>query len=104
MHRIQGKCVITVLNRSDLVPGLKPGDLPPALGPVLEMSARQDNCIPKLRHRIRQVLGIIGFDLEKPICFTERQRHLLTEMQACSSPKQIQPIINAILNSALDPA
>jgi tRNA modification GTPase len=102
MHKLQGKCVITVLNKSDLSPKLKPRDLPLAMGPVLEMSAKQDIGIDRLKQEICQALGINGFNPESPVCFTDRQRDLLAELQARCTRKQIRHFMNAILNAPLN--
>jgi tRNA modification GTPase len=102
MHKLQGKCVITVLNKSDLSPTLKPGDLPRTMDPVLEISAKQEIGVDKLKQEIRQILGINGFKLETAICFTERQRDLLAELQARCTRKQIQHFVNAMLKAPLN--
>jgi tRNA modification GTPase len=102
MKTLQGKPVITVLNKADLSATLKPGDLSRAMDPVLKISAKQAIGIDALKQEIRRILGIHGFDLETAVCFTERQRDLLAELQACPTQEQIQYLVNALLNAPLN--
>jgi len=102
LQQLQGKPVITVLNKADLSPALKPTDLPRTMGSILEIRALQAIGIDTLKQEIRQVLGIPGFDLETAVCFTERQRDLLAELPTCCTRKQIRHHINAILNAPLN--
>lgn len=101
-QRLQGKCVITVLNKSDLLKADVTVDRPQGLGPVLAVSAKQGTGISSLRTCIGQTLGIVDFDPGMPVCFTERQRRLLAGTQACSNRKQILHIIDTLLNAVLE--
>jgi tRNA modification GTPase len=102
MHKIQDKCAISVLNKSDLAPASKPMHLPQTLGPVLEISAKQETGILALKQSIRQTLGIDGFHPDAPVCFTERQSHLLAEIQGACTKKQIRHIIDVLLNALIE--
>ena len=103
MGKIQGKCTISVLNKSDLAPAPTQTDSAQLLGPVLEISAKQETGITALKQSMRQTLGIDGFNPDAPVCFTERQRHLLAEIQgACTRRKQIRQVIDALLNAPIE--
>lgn len=95
MERMRGKCTLTVLNKSDLVSARGSPQ-------ALNISATQETGLSELKQRIRVALGITGFDPETPVCFTERQRHLLTEMLSCQSRRQVQQIIAALLHASLE--
>ena len=101
-HRLQGKCVITALNKSDLLKANETVDRPQGLGPVLEISAKQGTGISGLRQCVRQSLGVVDFDLNAPVCFTERQRCLLADIRACNTRKQIIDMIDTMLNAVLE--
>jgi len=102
MRKIQGKCTISVLNKSDLVPAPRAADSAQALGPVLAISAKQETGLCALKQSIRQTLGIDGFSPDAPVCFTERQRQLLAETQGACTRTQIRHIIDALLNAPIE--
>jgi tRNA modification GTPase len=98
LDRIAGKPVLAVLNKCDLPGRLDSSKLPGSLAERVEISAKLGTGIEKLLKKMSQVWGVSEFDLKTPICFTERQQNLLTELLRAESNQQAAAILRELLN------
>jgi len=101
IERIAGKKVLTVLNKSDLPAGFDAGKLPKTLTKTVQISAKFGTGIAELTEKIRQLLGVVRFDLKQPICITDRQKNLLTQLKNAKSKSKAHSIITELLNGEL---
>jgi tRNA modification GTPase len=101
IEKIAGKRILTVLNKSDLPAGFDAGKLPKALANTVQISAKLGTGIAELTEKIRQFLGVIGFDLKQPICITDRQKNLLEQLKNAKSKSKAHSLITELLNGRL---
>lgn len=92
------KQVITVLNKSDLPTQLDTARLPEFLPDPVRISAKDGMGIKRLTETIRQISGTADFDLRQPVCFTNRQEGLLTQLTNAKSKQQATSIIMELLD------
>jgi tRNA modification GTPase len=102
LEKIAGKRILTVLNKCDLPGRLDGSRLPRMPAERVEISAKLGTGIEKLLKKIPHVCGIDEFDLKTPVCFTERQQELLTELLKAESNQQAGSILRELLNGQLD--
>jgi len=93
LETLAGKCVLTVLNKSDLPPRLDPAAMPAGLGEPVRISAKQATGIDDLIAAIGCTLGIADLDPHTPIAFTPRQRALLERLASADAPSDPAAII-----------
>jgi len=98
LDRICDKQVITVLNKSDLPERFDTGRLPKFLSDLVRISAKEGTGIRHLTETIRQVCGTADFDLRQPVCFTDRQKGLHTQLTNAESKQQAASIIVDLLD------
>jgi len=101
LNKITEKRIITVLNKSDLPAKFDTTKLPENLANTVQISAKFGTGIEKLYEKIRQICGVIDFDLHTPVCFTPRQENLLKRLQKANSKQQAVSIITELLNASL---
>ena len=101
IDRICDKKVITVLNKSDLPTELEPGGLPGFLSEPVKISAKEGTGIESLTERIRRESGTANFDLRQPVCFTDRQTKLMTQLRDAKSKPQAISAITELLKGSL---
>jgi len=101
LHKIKIKKVLTVLNKSDLPARLDPDRLPPHLRQTVLVSAKFGTGIENLIKEIQQILAVSDFDLKTPICFTNRQKHLLEKLTTTTTTARAVSIITELLNARL---
>jgi tRNA modification GTPase len=102
LENIAEKKILTVLNKCDLPAKLDTGRLPDILGTNVQVSAKLSTGIENLLEEIRQICGVVDFDLKAPVCFTDRQRSLLQRLKKAKSKQQASSIITELLNGPLD--
>ena len=96
---IEGRKVALVLNKSDLGAELDPEELGLNFDGCVRISAREDLGIDELVERIRTVLGVADFDVNQPVCFTDRQRRLLRDLGQAKDKRQAKSLITELLNA-----
>jgi tRNA modification GTPase len=101
IDRICDKKVITVLNKSDLPTELESGGLPGFLSEPVKISAKEGTGIGSLTERIRRESGTTNFDLRHPVCFTDRQAKLITQLRDAKSKPQAISVITELLKGSL---
>ncbi len=90
--------VLTILNKSDLPRKLDESKLPKNIGRPLGISAKFGNGIEQLIQEIRDTLGVSGFNLQSPVCFTDRQQDLLRQLVNIKSKDRVAQLISELLN------
>lgn len=101
--RLADKKVLTVLNKSDLPARFDPAELPADLASnVVRISALLGTGLDTLAEKICEVAGVANFDLSRPVCFTTRQEHLLTQLSAADSQDTATAIITKLLSGQPD--
>jgi tRNA modification GTPase len=101
LEKNTGKLVLTILNKCDLQAKFDTIKLPEALSNLVRVSAREATGIEKMLEKVRQICGVVKFDLKAPVCFTERQENLLQQLQNVKSKQQAASIITELLNGKL---
>jgi tRNA modification GTPase len=101
LEKITGKLVLTVLNKCDLTVKFDAGNLPEALSDSMSISAKDGTGIENMLEKIRQVCGVVSFDLKTPVCFTLRQEELLRQIENTKSKQQVSSVITELLNGKL---
>jgi len=102
LEKITGKKIITVLNKSDLPIKFGAAKLPKSLAnSTVQISAKFGTGIETLLQKIKEVLGVVNFDLKQPVCFTTRQENLLMKLAGVKSKKRAVSIITELLNGAV---
>jgi len=99
-EKIMDKRVVTVLNKSDLPAGLDTKKLPKFLSNTVLTSAIEGSGIENLTEQIRQICGVVDFDLRTTVCFTDRQENLLKKLTTAKS-NQAASVITELLNGRL---
>ncbi len=97
LEKIAGKKILTILNKSDLPAEFDTDKLPKALATTVKISAKHNTGIEDLREKIRDLCGVIDFDLRTEVCITSRQENLLSELLGAKSKKQARLIITKLL-------
>ncbi len=90
--------VLTVINKSDLPARFDPAKLPTVLSKTVLISAKLGTGIEQLCTEIQRLAGVENFDLNRPICFTDRQEQLLTKLSAVKSKGAASSIITELLS------
>jgi tRNA modification GTPase len=96
IERISDKQVITVLNKSDLPARFSTGRLPKFLSEPVSISAKEGTGINHLTETIHRVTGTADFNLQQPVCFTDRQQNLLGQLTTSKSKQQATSIITEL--------
>jgi tRNA modification GTPase len=101
LEKISDKRVFTILNKCDLPAKLDVGQLPKALANSVSISAKEGIGIENMLEKLRQICGVVDFDLKAPVCFTLRQQNLMQQLQNTKSKQQATSIITELLNAPL---
>jgi tRNA modification GTPase len=101
LKKIAGKKIITILNKCDLPAKFDPAELPKTLADTIKISAKAGTGIENLLKKIRQLSGAADFDLQSPVCFTDRQKKLLQKLTSAKTKKLTRQIISGLLNGRL---
>jgi len=102
LKKIADKKVIAVLNKSDLPNKFDYSKLPKSLAnSTIQISAKLGTGIETLLQKIKEVLGVVNFDLRQAVCFTGRQEKLLKKLAGVKSKRQVASIITELLNGAV---
>jgi tRNA modification GTPase len=101
IEKITGKQVLTVLNKSDLPVGLDDSKLPKILENTVRISAKFETNIEDLTKKIRELTGVMDFNLHSAVCFTDRQGSILKQLKNAESKEQAASIITELLNGQL---
>lgn len=101
IEKITDKKIITVLNKSDLPCGLDTKELPEFLSNTVLTSAKEGTGIEELTEKIRLSCGVVDFDLQTAVCFTERQEKLLKKLAVTESRQQAASTITELLTGRL---
>jgi len=100
VEKIADRKVVTVLNKSDLPAGFNTKKLPKFLSNTVLTSAIEGSGIENLTEKIRQICGVVDFDLRTAVCFTDRQENLLKQLTTAKS-NQAASVITELLNGRL---
>ncbi len=100
-EKIAGKKILTILNKSDLPAEFDTKKLPKALAATVNISAKHNTGIEDLKQGVRNLCGVIEFDLRAEVCITGRQENLLSELLGAKSKKQARLIITELLNGRI---
>jgi len=101
LKKIADKKIITILNKCDLPTKFDPAELPKTLADTIKINAKAGTGIENLLKKIRQLSGAADFDLQSPVCFTERQKNLLQKLTSAKTKKLARQIISELLNAQL---
>jgi len=98
LDKIAGKQIITVLNKSDLPSKFDTSRLLATLSNTVQISAKKGTGIENLSDKIIKTVGTAYFDLQEPVCFTDRQEYLLKKLKDAEPKTQTASIITELLN------
>jgi len=101
LERIAGRKVLTILNKSDLPAGFDAADLPEILGQRVRLSAKTGLGIESLLEELPKTCGVDGFDLQRAVAFTTRQRNILKRLSKAGSKDQGRSIITELLSGTV---
>ena len=101
IERICDRQVITVLNKSDLPGQFDTGRLPKFLSEPVRISAKEGTGIKHLTETIRATCGTADFNLQQPVCFTNRQENLLRQLTTVESGHQAAVIVTELLSGQI---
>ena len=101
LKKIADKKIITILNKCDLSAKFDPAELPEALADTIKISAKAGTGIENLLKKIRRLSDAADFDLQSPVCFTDRQKNLLQKLTSAKTKKLARQIISGLLNARL---
>ena len=90
--------LLLVLNKLDLGQRLTKRDFDFDFAAGVRISAKTGDGIDGLLERIRRVLGIADFDLNAPVCFTQRQQELLQKLSKAKAKPRVESVITELLN------
>lgn len=97
-EELEGRRVLTVLNKSDLTSVLEAASLPPSLRNRVHVSAKLGTGIDELVRAIHQVCGLPGYDRLAPVAFTDRQRKGLERLRRAASVPEAAEIIEELIH------
>ena len=95
---IKHRQVIAALNKCDLPATLDVAALPPTLPQPARISAKTGAGVEHLVNAIVQICGPGDFDMQSPVCFTNRQKSLLRQLQDADSKEHAKQILHELLN------
>lgn len=101
LNLLHNKRTIIVLNKIDLAGRLKISDLPVSAKDAISISAKNEKSLDSLIAHIETTLGINTIHPEKPVCFTDRQTHLLQSLVNCADKQQARYLLNELLHGNL---
>jgi len=94
----KGKKILVVFNKLDLGQKEDVRQLDIDFATSTSISAKTGDRIELLLKKIREVLGISGFCLNKPVCFTQRQLELLKLLSNTKTRSLAEEILMQLLN------
>ena len=97
---LEGKNVLTVLNKSDLRSVLDAAALPDHLINQVTVSAKDNAGIDELCRRIVRGTETADFDLHRPVVFTHRQREIMSQLAVARSKADAKALISKLLNDS----
>jgi tRNA modification GTPase len=100
---VEGKKILTIINKSDL-PGLL--DITKLQGKlvsnVVKISALSGTGINELAEKVSEIEGVKNFDTNQAVCFTSRQEGLLKKIAEAKSKETAQSLITELLSGPAD--
>jgi tRNA modification GTPase len=100
---VEGKKILTIINKSDL-PGLL--DITKLQGKlvsnVVKISALSGTGINELAEKVSEIAGVKNFDTNQAVCFTSRQEGLLKKIAEAKSKETAQSLITELLSGPAD--
>ena len=96
-HLLKDKKVLLVLNKLDLGITLNERQLNFNFASCVSISAKSGDRIDQLLKEIPKVLGVSAFELNSPICFTQRQYDLLESLSRKKTKAQAKAVIAVII-------
>ena len=100
LSEAEGK-VLTILNKSDLPTKFDAGKLPQIFDNTVLISAKVGTGIENLLKKIRQICGVVNFDLQAAVCITSRQENIVKQLKNAKSKSEAASIITELLNGRL---
>jgi len=88
---------LVVFNKSDL--GVSESNR--RFEDAVVMSAENDEGITKLAAAIEEELGLSGFDMQKTVCFTDRQFSLMEQVSSSRDKEKIRTLITELLSGEI---
>ena len=101
LDKIPGRKIITILNKSDLPSRLETESLPEILSNTIRISAKEGIGIESISEKIVDTVGALDFNLQEPVCFTNRQEKILKQLTDVKSKQQATSIITELLNGQI---
>jgi tRNA modification GTPase len=101
VNGLSGRRTIVVLNKSDLLPQLDPGCLPPQLSERIPISAKQGTGIDDLIRAVHEACHVADFPSDCLVAFTARQRRLLGDLQHARFTEETAASIEELLEGRL---
>jgi tRNA modification GTPase len=98
IEKLADRKVLTILNKSDLPCRFKAGNLPN----TINISAKLGTGIEQLCTEIQRLAGVENFNLNQPICFTDRQEQLLIQLANTKSKSSAHSTISELLSGPLN--
>jgi len=98
-NEFTNKKILTVLNKSDLTQNFIVNKLPAFLSTIVRISAKKQTGIDDLAYSIRRILGVNNFNVQTPICFTDRQKKMIEKLRDAESTAQVATILKVLQNS-----
>ena len=101
LEKIADKKILTILNKSDLPARFDADKLPQILTNTVQISAKFGTGIENLIQKIRQICGVVNFDLKLAVCITSRQENLVKQLSDAKSRSEAASIITELLNGQI---
>jgi len=98
---LKGKKVLVVFNKLDLGLKLDESQLNLDFAVSFGISAKSGDGIERLLEEIRELLGVGKFDLNSPVCFTQRQLALLELTSRTEGRSQAEAVITELLSGPI---
>ncbi len=93
--------VLVVLNKLDLGKKVDESQLNLDFAISVSISAKSGDGIERLLEEIRELLGVEKFDLNTPVCFTQRQLELLELTSHTKTKSQAEAVITELLGGQI---
>ncbi len=102
LDKLTDKCVLTVLNKTDLTIQFDTTKLPARLGDPIRISAKQHQGIDTLVSAISQTLAVTDFNSNTLITFTDRQQVCLQQLATSTTITEAAAVINDVLHGFIE--
>ncbi|HIJ67122.1 MAG TPA: GTP-binding protein [Planctomycetes bacterium] len=98
---LKGKKILFVFNKRDVVQKADVSQLDIDFAASISISAKTGDRIELLVERIREILGVSDFCLNKPVCFTQRQLELVKLLSKAKARSMAETVIKQLLQGEI---